>query len=115
MVISCLGLLGLTAFTTEQRTKEIGIRKVLGATVGHILYLFSKEFVRLILIAFVLAVPLAWYLMQEWLQNFVYKIELGIPVFLWCLSITLLLVLFTVGYQSIRAAVANPVDALRDE
>ena len=113
--IGCLGLYGLVMYMAERKTKEIGIRKVLGASVWHILYLFSTEFVKLILIAFVLAVPLAWYLMQEWLQNFAYKIHLGIPVFLWCLSITLLLVLLTVGYQSIRAAWANPVDALRDE
>ena len=115
ILIGCLGLYGLVLFMVEQRTKEIGIRKVLGATVQQILQLFSKEFVKLVLIAFVLTVPLAYYLMQEWLQNFAYKIHLGIAVFLWCLSIALLLVLLTVGYQAIRAAVANPVDALRDE
>ena len=113
--IGCLGLYGLVMFMAERKTKEIGIRKVLGATVGHILYLFSSEFVKLILIAFVLAVPLAYYLMHEWLQTFAYKIEVSLPVFLWCLLVTLLLVLLTVGYQSIRAALANPVNSLRNE
>ena len=113
--IGCLGLFGLVMFMAERKTKEIGIRKVLGASVQHILGLFSKEFVRLILIAFTLATPLAYYAMQRWLENFAYSIEISFPVFLWCLLVTLLLVLFTVGYQSIRAALANPVNSLRDE
>jgi putative ABC transport system permease protein len=113
--IGCLGLFGLVLFMAERRTKEIGIRKVLGASVRHILAMFSKEFVRLILIAFALATPLAYYAMQRWLEKFAYSIEIDFPVFLWCLLVTLLLVLITVGYQSIRAALVNPVNSLRDE
>ncbi len=113
--IGCLGLYGLVMFMAESKTKEIGIRKVLGASVRHILGFFSKEFVKLILIAFVLAVPLAYFAMQYWLQDFAYKIEIGLAVFTAGLLFTLTLVLLTVGYQSIKAALANPVDSLRNE
>ena len=113
--IGCLGLYGLVMFMAERRTKEIGIRKVLGASIQHILNLFSREFVKLVLIAFVLATPLAYFLMQHWLQNFVYKIAIGPLIFAGSLLFTLLLVLMTVGYHSVRAALANPVDSLRDE
>lgn len=113
--IGCLGLYGLVMFMVERKTKEIGIRKVLGASIRHILSFFSKEFIKLVLIAFVLAAPLAYYLMQQWLQNFAYKIEIGFVVYAGSLLFILALVLFTVGYQSVKAALANPVDALRDE
>ncbi len=113
--IGCLGLFGLASFMVHQRVKEIGVRKVLGASVRQILYLFSKEFVRLIMIAFVLAAPLVWYGMENWLQSFEYRITLGIPVFLYGVSITLLVALFTVGLKTVRAAMANPVVSLRDE
>lgn len=113
--IGCLGLYGLVAFMAVRRTKEVGIRKVLGASVRHILVLFSKEFVYLILIAFCVAGPVAWYVMRLWLQNFTYQIDLGIGTFLIAILASLLIALLTVSYQSIKAATANPVDSLRNE
>lgn len=115
ILISCLGLYGLVMFMAERRTKEVGIRKVLGASVRQIVGLFSKEFVKLIFIAFLLAAPLAYYLMQQWLRSFAYTIEVGAFTFIASLTAILIIVLLTVSYQSIKAAVANPVDALRDE
>ncbi len=115
ILIGCLGLYGLVLFMAERRTKEIGIRKVLGASVQQILILFSREFIKLVLVAFLLATPLAYFVMQHWLQSFAYKIEIGFPVFTGSLLFTLLLVLLTVGYHSLKAALANPVDSLRDE
>lgn len=115
IAIGCLGLYGLVLFMAEQRTKEIGIRKVLGASVKQLLTLFSGEFIKLVLIAFCLAAPIAYFLMQKWLENFVYRIDIGITVFIGCLLVTLLLVIATVGYRSTRAALANPVDSLRNE
>ncbi|WKN42572.1 ABC transporter permease [Tunicatimonas pelagia] len=113
--ISCLGLYGLVMFMAERRTKEVGIRKVLGASVQQIVALFSKEFVKLIFVAFILAAPLAYYLMQQWLRNFAYTIEVNAFTFAISLVAIITIVLLTVGYQSIKAAIANPVDALRDE
>ncbi|MEO0333052.1 MAG: FtsX-like permease family protein, partial [Bacteroidota bacterium] len=113
--ISCLGLYGLVMFMAERRTKEVGIRKVLGASVQQIVALFSKEFVKLIFVAFVLAAPLAYYLMQQWLRSFAYTIEINAFTFVISLVAIITIVLLTVGYQSIKAAIANPVDALRDE
>ena len=113
--IGCLGLYGLVVFMAEQRTKEIGIRKVLGASVRQLLALFSGQFVRLVLIAFCLAAPLAYWLLTQWLQSFAYRIEMSVFTFVGCLLISLVLVLLTVGYQSLRAARANPVDSLRSE
>ncbi len=115
IVISCLGLFGLSAFAAERRTKEIGIRKVLGASVTHIVSLLSREFVKLVLIAIVFSAPLAWYLMRQWLQNFTYRVEVA----WWMYALVGLLAIFvaqlTVSFQSIRAALANPVDSLRNE
>jgi ABC-type antimicrobial peptide transport system permease subunit len=113
--ISCLGLYGLISFMVVQKTKEVGIRKVLGASVQSILYLFSKEFTILISIAFVLAAPAAWYIMNTWLENFVYRIEIGIWVFLIAIVVSVLIAWITVGYKAFRAAVANPVKSLRTE
>ncbi len=113
--IGCLGLYGLVAFMAVRRTKEVGIRKALGASVQHILVLFSKEFVFLVLIAFCIAGPIAWYMMRLWLQNFTYRIDIGISIFLAAILASLLIALLTVGYQSVKAALANPVDSLRDE
>ena len=113
--ISCLGLYGLISFMAVQKTKEVGIRKVLGASVGSIVYLFSKEFAVLIMIAFAIAVPVAWYLMHNWLQNFAYHIQLGIGVFAAAILVSLLITLITVGYKTIKAATANPVESLRSE
>ncbi|WP_421828782.1 ABC transporter permease [Larkinella sp.] len=115
IVISCLGLLGLVMFSTEQRTKEIGIRKVLGASVSQIILLFSRDFLRLVWIAILIASPVAWYAMNQWLQSFAYKLDLAWWIFaasgLGALAITLL----TVSFQSIKAALVNPVKSLRSE
>lgn len=111
--IGCLGLYGLASFMAEQKTKEIAIRKSLGASVGHIISLFSKEFVILISIAFAVAVPTAWYFMNQWLQGFAFRIEISWVVFVVGVSATLLIAFVTVGYRSLRAASANPVDALK--
>ena len=113
--IACLGLFGLAAFTTVQRYKEIGLRKVLGATVQQIVLLLSRDFSRCVLLAFVIAAPLGWYLMQRWLENFAYRVSPGVGTFLLCGAGSLLLAWLTVSYQSLRAARANPAEALRSE
>lgn len=117
IAIACLGLLGLTAFTTERRTKEIGIRKVIGASVQSIVALLSKEFVVLVLIATVIAFPVAWYFMDTWLQAFAYRIELKdeVPTFILSAAIALSIIVLTMSYHTIRAAISNPVNALKDE
>jgi putative ABC transport system permease protein len=113
--IACLGLFGLATFTAEQRTKEIGIRKVLGAGIADIVALLSKDFIKLVLLAFLIASPLAWYLMHQWLQDFAYRIDISPWIFLLASVIALLIALLTVSYQSIKAALANPVKSLRSE
>ena len=113
--ISCLGLFGLVSFMAVQKTKEVGIRKVLGASVGNIVYLFSKEFTVLIIIAFVIAAPLAWYMMNNWLNNFVYRIPLGAGIFIMAVIASIVIAWLTVGYKAISAALANPVKSLRSE
>ena len=115
IIISCLGLLGLASFSAQQRTQEIGIRKVLGASVSSLLMLLSRDYVRLILIALAIAIPVANYLIQEWLQNFAYTVAL--PWWQWLLpvGVIVLLALATVSTQTFRAATRNPVDSLRDE
>jgi len=115
LFISCLGLYGLVSFMAVQRTKEVGIRKVLGASVGNIIYLFSKEFTVLIVIAFALAVPVAYYMMSNWLENFVFRIKIGTWIFILAILASVLIAWITVGYKSIRAALANPVKSLRTE
>lgn len=115
IVIACLGLFALTAFTAEQRTREIGIRKVLGASVSSIVLLLSKEFGKLILISFVLAAPLSWYAVNHWLENYTYKTEIGIAVYLSAGVAAFLVAWFTMGFQSVRAARSNPVTSLRSE
>ncbi len=115
ILIGCLGLFGLVSFMTAQRTKEIGVRKALGATVGDILALFSKEFAVLILVAFLLAAPIAYFAMNDWLENFVYRINIGFGVFLATLAVTFIIAGLTVGYRALKAALANPVEALRYE
>ncbi|MEM6844503.1 MAG: ABC transporter permease [Bacteroidota bacterium] len=115
IVIGCLGLYGLVSYLALQRRKEIGVRKTLGATVSHILYLFTKEFAWLVVLAFVIAAPLGYFAMQAWLETFVYKIPLSIGYFALALVASMLIALVTVGYKSIRAATANPVDSLRNE
>ena len=115
LLIGCMGLYGLVLFMVAQKTKEIGVRKVLGASIGSILWLFSREFVRLIGFAFVLAVPVAWWVMDGWLQNFQYRVSLGPGIFLVSLLATVLVAFLTVSFQSIRAALMNPVKSLRSE
>ena len=113
--LSCLGVYGLASFMAVQRIKEVGIRKVLGATASNIVYLFSKEFILLISIAFVIAAPVAWYFMNKWLQNFAFKIELSWWVFLASGIASIIIALIAVSFQAIKAAVANPVKSLRTE
>ena len=113
--ISCLGLYGLVSFMAAQRTKEVGIRKVLGATAANIVYLLSKEFSMLIIIAFVIAAPVAYYIMQKWLQDYSYRIELGVSVFLFAVVGSMVIAWITVGYRAVKAAMANPVKSLRSE
>jgi putative ABC transport system permease protein len=113
--IACLGLFGLAAFTAERRTKEIGIRKVIGATVSNIFFLLSREFIKLMLIAFILACPIAYFSMNRWLQTFAYRTHVGIAVFILSALSAFVTVLLTVSYQSIKAATANPADSLRYE
>ncbi len=115
ILISCLGLLGLVIFSAEQRTKEIGIRKVLGASMGSIIGLFSRDFLKLICIAFLIAAPLAWYAMNHWLQDFAYKIDLSWWIFAVAAAISILITLLTVSQQAIKVAIANPVKSLRSE
>jgi putative ABC transport system permease protein len=113
--IACMGLFGLVAFAAETRTKEIGIRKVLGASVSNIVSLLSKDFVKLILVSFVIAFPIAWWAMSKWLEAFAYRIDIEWNIFAIAGVFTLLIALLTVSYQAIKAAVANPVKSLRTE
>ena len=115
IVIACLGLFALTSFTAEQRSKEIGIRKVLGATVSGIVVLLSKEFGKLIIIAFVIAIPIAWFSVDWWLKGYVYKTEVGVAVYAAAGLAALLIAWLTMGFQSIKAARSNPIDALKNE
>lgn len=115
ILISCMGLFGLATFTAEQRVKEIGIRKVLGASAASIVRLFSLDFLKLVLIAILIASPIAWYLMSRWLDNFAYRTTLSGTVFLVAGMLALLIAFLTVSYQSIRASRANPTESLRSE
>jgi putative ABC transport system permease protein len=115
ILISCLGLFGLISFMAEQKKKEIGIRKVLGASVSSVMKMLTKDFFVLIIIALFIATPLAYYLMENWLQDFTYRISISWWVFAFAGSATLLVTLATVSFQAIKAATANPVDALRTE
>jgi putative ABC transport system permease protein len=113
--IACLGLFGLAAYTAQQRTKEVGIRKVLGASVASLVALLSLEFVKLLLLAFLIASPLAYLGMQQWLEDFPYRIQIPVWVFVLAGGVALLVALLTVSYQSIKAALSNPVKSLRSE
>jgi len=113
--IACMGLLGLIAFTAQQKTKEIGIRKVLGASIGEIIRLLAIEFVKVILIALLIASPVAWYFMSKWLQDFVYKIEIPLWVFALSGVLALGIAMLTMGFQALKAAKSNPVNSLRSE
>ncbi|MET0635268.1 MAG: ABC transporter permease [Chitinophagaceae bacterium] len=113
--ISCMGLLGLTAYTAQVRTREIGVRKVLGASVPVIIGLLARDFIKLVLIAIVIAIPLAWYVMDKWLADFAYKTHIGWMVFALSGFVAILIALTTISYQSIRTALANPIKSLRTD
>ena len=113
--ISCLGLFGLAAFTAQQRTKEIGIRKVLGASAAQLWLLLSRDFILLVILSCAIASPIALYLLQNWLQKYDYRISIGPSVFVLATGIGILITLLTVSYQAIKAALANPVKSLRNE
>ena len=115
MIICSLGLYGLSSFMAERRLKEIGVRKVMGASVTQIVSMMSKEFVRLVLVAFVIAIPLSWYAMQEWLQGFEYKTSLNIAPFLYAGLTALFIALLTISYESLKAANTDPAKTLRSE
>jgi ABC-type antimicrobial peptide transport system permease subunit len=115
IIISCLGLFGLAAFTADRRKKEIGVRKVLGATVTNVVAMLAKDFVALVLIAICIAFPIAWWLMDHWLQNFAYHIRMGLGAFIATGILTLLITIVTIGYQSVKAALTNPTQSLKAE
>jgi putative ABC transport system permease protein len=115
IIISCLGLFGLVAFTAQKRQKEIGVRKVIGASVRSITIMLTKDFLQLVLIAVLIASPLAWYLMTQWLNGFAYRIDIGLVVFVIAIASVTLITVLTVGFQAIKAALVNPVKSLRSE
>jgi ABC-type antimicrobial peptide transport system permease subunit len=115
IIISCLGLFGLAAFTAERRTKEIGVRKVLGASVSGIATLVSKDFLKLVVFSCLVAFPAAWWIMQKWLANYEYRITISWWIFLIAGAAAIAIAIITVSYQAIKAALANPVKSLRTE
>jgi putative ABC transport system permease protein len=115
MIISCLGLYGLSTYMAERRFKEIGVRKVMGASVKEIIAMMSSEFIRLVLIAFIIAVPVSLYGIHQWLENFAYKTPVGISIFILAGVCALLIAMITVSFQSFKAASINPVKSLRTE
>lgn len=115
IIISCLGLLGLAMFSAEQRIKEIGIRKVLGASISDIISLFSRDFLQLVSIAIILATPIAWWLMDSWLTGFAYRINLAWWIFVGTGLLTVAIALLTISLQALKTALSNPVDSLRTE
>ena len=115
ILIACLGLLGLATYTAERRTKEIGIRKVLGADVQTIVLLLSNDFIKLVLISIIIATPVSWYAMNQWLSGFAYKMDIQVWMFVLAGVIALSIAVFTISYQSIKSAMVNPVNSLRSE
>ena len=113
--IACLGLVGLSSFIIEKRAKEIGIRKVLGASVSNIVTLLSSDFIKLVVIGFVVASPIAWFTMDKWLQNFAFKIDITISIFIYTALVALVVTIVTVSWQSIKAALTDPVKSLKSE
>ena len=115
ILISCLGLFGLASFIAAQRTKEIGIRKVVGASVFNLWKMLSKDFVILVIIASIIAVPIGWYLLSNWLQSYSYRTEITWWVFVIAVAGAVLITLLTVSYQAVKAAMMNPVNSLKSE
>ena len=113
--IASLGLFALAAFTAEQRTKEIGVRKVLGASVQSVVFLLSREFIKLVGVAFLVAAPLAWWGIDTWLATYTFRTSVGIEIYLMAGLVAFLIAWLTMSYQSIKAATSNPVKALRSE
>jgi putative ABC transport system permease protein len=113
--VACLGLFGLVAFMAERRTKEIGIRKTLGASIPDLTLLLSKEFIKLVIVANFVAWPIAYYAMNLWLQQYAYRIQPGLGIFIISGTLALIIALSTISYQAIKAARANPIDSLRYE
>jgi putative ABC transport system permease protein len=115
IMISCLGLFGLAAYTAEKRIKEIGIRKVLGASVAGITGLLTKDFIRLVLLASFIAFPVAWWIMSSWLKNYQYRIEISPWIFLAAALLAVLIASITISFQAVRAAITNPAKSLKAE
>jgi putative ABC transport system permease protein len=115
ILIACLGLLGLATFAAQQRVKEIGIRKVLGASVASVVALLSKDFLKLVLISFVVALPIGWYAMNKWLLDFAYRIDIKWWIFVIAGLLAIIIALITISFQAIKAALSNPVRSLRTE
>jgi putative ABC transport system permease protein len=113
--IAALGLLGLTIYAAEQRVKEIGVRKVLGAGVSNIVMMLSKDFLKLFLVAAVIAIPITWYFMHKWLEDFAYRINIHWQVFLFSAALAIIIAMATICFQVVKAAIANPVKSLRTE
>ena len=113
--VACMGLFGLATFTAKLRTKEIGIRKVLGAEVSTIITLLSKDFLKLVAISAAIAFPLAWWIMEQWLEGFAYRIDISLGIYIGAGVIVTVVALMTVGYEAIKAALMNPVRSLRSE
>jgi putative ABC transport system permease protein len=115
ILIACLGMFGLSSFAVEQRTKEIGVRKVLGASVSKIILLVSKDFTKLVVVAFIVAAPVGYLIINRWLQNFAYRVEIDVWTFVLVGFMALIIALVVVSYHSIKAALTNPVNTLRYE
>jgi putative ABC transport system permease protein len=115
IVVSCLGLFALSAFMIEQRAKEIGIRLVMGASLKNIFNLLTFDFIKLVIVSIVIAIPLAWYAMQQWLQDFAYRVDITWQVFAVAGLVAVLIAILTISYQSVRAGLVNPVKSLRSE
>ncbi|MES1221046.1 MAG: FtsX-like permease family protein, partial [Bacteroidota bacterium] len=113
--VGCLGLFGLAAYSAERRKREMGIRKVLGASTRGVVFLLSKDFIKLVTISLLVASPVAWYFMNKWLQDFAYRVSISAWVFALAAFIVMGIALATVGFQAIKAAMANPVKSLRAE
>jgi putative ABC transport system permease protein len=116
IIIACLGLFGLATFSAEQRAKEIGVRKIMGANVTQLVLLLTKDFAKLVVIAFILSIPITWYAVENWwLQGFAYRIDFSVSIVITAGIVALAVALLTILYQALQAALGNPVDALRSE